>query len=415
LELLRHFGRDKSGAYIVVAALAMPILVGAAGLGTEVGSWMHQKQRMQDAADSAAFAAATYYGPNPASSLSNQATSVTAAYGFTPAMNGTGSVINVSQPPTDGPSKGVTGAVEVTINRSYPRMLSALFAQTPVTIRARAVAKTKGGYGCVLALDPGASASVSAQGTVNIAANNCSIYDDSSSLTAVSGGGGAAVSALSVGIVGSIANTSNYTTVEGIWTKQPSTPDPYNNVNVPSFSGCYQNNFNSNKKNQKIIAGVYCNGMTFNAGNAVTLDDGTYIIDRGTLKVNGGAEVDCAHCTFVLTSSTGKNYATVDVDGGAIMNVGPPNSGTMSGVIIYADRNTPVGTAYTFNGGSSQGIGGAVYIPTGAITWSGGNTAGAVCTQLIGDTVSFDGNAGLGVNCAGMGVKMWGTGAVLAE
>jgi hypothetical protein len=60
-------------------------------------------------------------------------------------------------------------------------------------------------------------------------------------------------------------------------------------------------------------------------------------------------------------------------------------------------------------------LGGAVYLPEHAVDWSGGNSSNTVCTQVIGDTVTFSGNAALGVNCTGMGVRMWGTGAKLAE
>src|SRR5947207_8496817 len=141
LHLLRQFARDKSGSYMVMAAVAMPVLIGAAALGTEAGYWMHQQQKMQDAADSAAFATATYYGPNPNGGLSSQANAVAGTYGFTTGgLSATSATIGVYEPPADGPSKGRVGAVEVKISRSYPRMLSALFGQTPVVIAARAVA-----------------------------------------------------------------------------------------------------------------------------------------------------------------------------------------------------------------------------------------------------------------------------------
>src|SRR5438105_2702940 len=195
VRLLREFARDKSGSYVVLASLVMPVLIGVAALGTEAGYWMHQQQKMQDAADSAVFAAATYYGPNSTTStgVSNAATSVAAGYGFIRSGIGVanGSTITVSEPPDSGPSRGQMGAVEVTIKRNYPRMLSALFGQTPVTITTRAVAKTKGGYGCVLSLDPTAAAAAAAQGTVNIALQSCSLYDDSNNVSAVRGGGSA--------------------------------------------------------------------------------------------------------------------------------------------------------------------------------------------------------------------------------
>ncbi|HEX3429889.1 MAG TPA: pilus assembly protein TadG-related protein [Rhizomicrobium sp.] len=421
LHVLRDFARDTSGSYVVLSALAMPVLIGAAALGTEVGYWMHQQQKMQDAADSAAFASATYYGPNPTATAgtSSAATSVAAAYGFTNTTNSSGSTtgnstLTVSEPPADGPSKGRTGAVEVQITRSYPRMLSALFGKTPVVITARAVAKTKGGYGCVLALDPTVSNAAQAQGSINVQLLSCSLYDNSDSSAALQGGGAALLTALSVGVVGGVAGATNFSTTEGIWTGQPATPDPYSDVNVPSFSGCDYHNYNT-KKNDTLNPGVYCGGIHFNGGTTATLTDGTYIFDGGSFLVDGGATVTCNHCTLVFTSSTGKNYPNVTINGGATMNLAPPNSGTLSGLVMYADRNTPVGTNFKLDGGSAQVLGGAVYIPTGAIDYGGGNNTQTVCTQLIGDTVTFSANAYLAVNCTGMGVRMWGTGARLSE
>ena len=53
--------------------------------------------------------------------------------------------------------------------------------------------------------------------------------------------------------------------------------------------------------------------------------------------------------------------------------------------------------------------------PRNTIDYGGGNNTQTVCTQLIGDTVTFSANAYLAVNCTGMGVRMWGTGAKLSE
>lgn len=420
LRVLKDFARDRSGSYLIISALTMPVLVGMAALGTEVGYWMHQQQKMQDAADSAVFAAATYYGPNYTSSsgVSNSATSIAATYGFAPSSVGSSSTystsISVAEPPSDGPSKGQMGAVEVTIKKKYPRMLSALFGNTPVSVSARAVAKTKGGYGCVLALDGTASNAAQAQGTINVALQSCSLYDDSNASNAVSGGGSASVSALSIGIVGNISGGTSFTTTEGVWTGQPATPDPYSDVNVPTYTGCTYHNYNT-KQNDTLSPGVYCGGIHFNGGTTATLTDGTYIFDGGSFLVDGGASVTCNHCTLILTSSSGNNYPNITINGGSTVNLSPQTSGTYSGLVFYADRKTPVGTKDNLDGGSGMTLGGAVYLPTAAVDWSGGNATGTVCTQLIGDTVNFSGNAAMGVNCVGKGVRMWGTGARLAE
>ena len=48
---LKRFQRDESGTYVIIMALAMPVLVGTAGLGTEVGWWLYKHKNMQSAAD----------------------------------------------------------------------------------------------------------------------------------------------------------------------------------------------------------------------------------------------------------------------------------------------------------------------------------------------------------------------------
>lgn len=64
IRLLRRFGGNQSGSYVTVSALLMPVLVGAAGLGTEIGWWLYKHKDMQSAADSGAVSAATA-GTNP--------------------------------------------------------------------------------------------------------------------------------------------------------------------------------------------------------------------------------------------------------------------------------------------------------------------------------------------------------------
>jgi len=83
----------------------------------------------------------------------------------------------------------------------------------------------------------------------------------------------------------------------------------------------------------------------------------------------------------------------------------PPATGPTAGIVMFGDRNIPTGTSFKFNGGASQYLGGAVYFPTGDIDFAGGAGTGTTCTQVIGDTITFTGNSGLAINCAGYGVK----------
>ena len=56
--LLSRFRNDESGAYLIVAALTMPFLIGTVGLATDVGLWLYKRQTLQGAADSAALSGA---------------------------------------------------------------------------------------------------------------------------------------------------------------------------------------------------------------------------------------------------------------------------------------------------------------------------------------------------------------------
>ena len=73
----------------------------------------------------------------------------------------------------------------------------------------------------------------------------------------------------------------------------------------------------------------------------------------------------------------------------------------------------PMGTSFTFNGGSAQNFTGAIYIPKGSVKYAGGTNSANSCTQLIADTITFTGSSNFAVNCAGTGTRPIGSGAVV--
>jgi hypothetical protein len=193
------------------------------------------------------------------------------------------------------------------------------------------------------------------------------------------------------------------TTTAGVQTGVSPIPDPYAKLQVPSFSGCDENNYSA-KKQLTINPGVYCGGMQFNANADVTFNPGIYFIDGGDFTVNGGARLRGAGVTIIFTSSNG-NWPTATINGGANIDLRPQTTGTFAGILMFGDRGIPVGTTYKFNGGAFQYLGGAVYFPTGAVDFAGGAGTNTNCTQLIADTITFTGVSGLEINCAGYGVK----------
>jgi Flp pilus assembly protein TadG len=406
-QLASRFRRDESGNYLIIMAVAMPALVGAAGLGAEEGIWLYRHQLAQSAADAAAISAATAYGTSSANNVSAQANAVAASYGF---VDGKGSVaITVNQPPKSGASSAKFNAVEVIVTEKRDRLLSSLFGKEKVNIKGRAVALANAGLGCLLSLDATASDATNLQGNPFVNLVNCSVYDNSNNAgTALNVGGSANLSALSVSVVGGVSGISNITTSKGITTGAMPAPDPFAGVSYPSYSGCGFNN-KTVKNTQTLDPGVYCNGLQLNAGAYATLNPGVYYMDRGSLQISGGATIKGSGVTIVFTSSTGNNYATATINGGATVDLTAPTSGSLAGIVMFGDRNMPVGTTFKFNGGAGQNLGGAVYFPHGTINYAGGSAVNVVCTELIGDIVSFVGNSTLSINCAGYGTKPIGS------
>jgi hypothetical protein len=128
-------------------------------------------------------------------------------------------------------------------------------------------------------------------------------------------------------------------------------------------------------------------------------------IDGGGLTVNGGATLTGSGVTLVFTKKSGSTWPTATINGNATVNLTPPKFGQTAGIVIFGDRNIPVGTTFKFNGGANQYLAGAVYVPTGAINFSGGAATNSSCTQIIGNTVTFTGNSSVAITCSNYETK----------
>jgi Flp pilus assembly protein TadG len=400
--LVLRFARDKSGSYLIIGALMMPVLVGFVGLGTDYGLWVYTHQSAQSATDSAAVSAAT----GNTADLTVQANAVTSSYGF---VNGVqGATVTVNQPPKSGAYTTVSNAVEVIITQQREPLFSSLFMSNGVTISARSVAIPNLGTGCVIALDSTASGAITVPGTSAINLNNCNLYDNSTNSTALNISGSGSISALSVGVVGGISGANAITATAGVKTGLLPTPDPYASVSFPPFYGCDYHNLKINS-NTTLSPGVYCDGIQVNAGAVVTLNPGIYYIDQGSFTVAGNATVNGTGVTIVFTSSSGSNWATPSFSSNSNINLTAPTTGPLAGMVIYGDRRMPVGTAFKMAGGNTQNLSGVIYVPKAALTYAGGSGASNGCTQIVADTLVWTGNSNLALNCAGYPVKPIGS------
>ncbi|MGE5504578.1 MAG: hypothetical protein ACM31L_09160, partial [Actinomycetota bacterium] len=315
-----------------------------------------------------------------------------------------GSVIAVRYPPTTGAYAGNSSAVEVVVSRQQALLLANVFLSSQ-TVAARAVAKmgTPGDY-CVLSLDPhqGVAVDVTGSATINLA--NCGVVANSDSAQAISVSGSADLYAKYVQAVGGYdVSGSGNMVVDSVITGASAVADPYASLAIPSYGGCTKNNYTSHGT-ETLSPGVYCGGMSFNANTNVTLSPGTYIVKGSTFKVNGQATITGSGVTIILTGSSG-NYAQVDINGGATVNLSAPTSGTYAGVTFFQDHNAPSGGDNKFNGGANMQVNGVMYFPNQEVDFSGNNsTAANACARIVARLVKFTGNADMGDKCTGTGV-----------
>lgn len=396
--LVAGFCWDRRGGVAPLLALVLIPLAAGVGAAVDYSRASSARTAMQSALDGTALMLAKEAAQGSIGALGQSASSLFNANFARPnvqdiQVTGTAAAI----PTGTSLVLSATGSIKT----AFMSLIG--LSELDISVRSSAVA-TADGLGCVLSLDANASGAITGQGNTSVALNGCSLYDNSENRTALTVGGSARVSALSVGVVGGISGTENLTTMQGVATGVGPVKDPYANDSFPNFFGCNQENFTA-KSPITIDPGVYCGGMKINAGAQVTLNPGIYYLDGGGLSINGGAAITGSGVTLVFTKKTSKDWATATINGGATVRLTPPISGPTAGIVIFGDRNIPLGSTFTFNGGASQYLGGAIYLPTAAITFAGGAGTSTSCTQIIGNTITFVGNSSLAINCSQYNTK----------
>ena len=403
--LCHRFLNDRRAGAAPLLALAMIPIVGAIGAAIDYSRANAIKASMQAALDSAGLALAKNMQATGASVTQSAHAYFTANFVRPEVSN-----LEVASA-TSAVQGGTLLALSArgTVKTQVIGLLG--FSALPVTTNASVIA-TSDGLGCVLALDKSASGAIAGQGSTSVDLRGCSLYDNSASSTALSVGGSARISARSVGVVGGVAPGSNGLTAEqGIRTGIGPVADPYVDATFPVFSGCTEQNFKA-KDSVTIDPGVYCGGISINAGAELTLNPGIYYLDGGDLSINGGAALLGTGVTLVFTSKSRSNWADASINGNAKVYLTPPKFGSTAGIVMFGDRQMPAGTSFKLNGGASQYLGGAVYLPKAAITFSGGNATSGSCTQIIGNTIMFTGNSSVAINCSNYQTKPFSAWAV---
>ena len=406
----RRFLRNRRGNIAAMTALLLVPLVTIMGVATQAGSWYLMQRALQNAADSAAIAAATN-GGNGGTDYVTEAKSVSASYGFT---NGSNNVtVTVPAPTTYAgvTSCATSSCYNVKISTVAPLYMLQLIGYTgnatagssrgqTITAGALATTKTINAPFCLTALGTGNQA-IRMNG-VPFSTIACDVESN--------GGSNCNGHQLTTGYSDTVSTTQN-----DCGSRQhlgaPSTTDPYASLasNIPANPcGTYytepvhphdpplpaSNKWTANSVPANPVCGDYQlqNNITISTDSVLVVENGNLDLNGFTLSTTGTAGL-----TIILTGTSSSSYSHI-IEGGGTLNISSPTSGTWSGMTIYQDPNVASQTM-TYSGNSpAWDISGIVYLPKTAFTASGGvlqATNGHACFVLVVNTILVNGTGNL--------------------
>jgi Flp pilus assembly protein TadG len=415
LRRVRAFSANEDGASIVFIALTLPALIGALGLAVEISYWRLHQRGMQNAADTAAIAAAT----NGTSSYVAEAKALATQYGF---QDGSGQVaVAVTNPATAAGC--AANCYKVTITDQVPLFLSqvvgyqgdtAVNNQRVSTLTASAVATSTTAYGyCILALAGSGKQGITSNGAPNTNLNGCNIMSNTGSTC-----NGHNLNA-SVGDAHGTNNGCGNIQKSNV----PTASDAFAQLasKIPSDS-CSSYPQEPSKKNDPALpasnqwSGTYTtSGVQVVCGDQqltadMTLNNTVLVIENGQLDTNGFT-LHGSNLTIVFSGSNSNKYQHIPTGGGTL-DIAAPTSGNWSGVAMYQDPSLTQNVDISAAGNTpTWNISGLVYLPHATVTLSGAvnkSGTGQSCFELVVDNLTVNGTGSIFQNdtqCAAAGLN----------
>lgn len=401
--LVKHYFnylKQETASVATIAAFALPLFVGMAGLGTDTGIWMSDKRNLQMAADAAVMAAGWELAQENEYEMDPAALREAKNNGYNPNANGYYNFENLG-------SDGEVTRLGVTLKHDSRTFFSRIIFKDPIQVAAyaEAIVGEPDGQFCILALEEFDQGSLTTSGTVDIDSPACGIAVNSSNDRAMIINGNVDILVNNVQITGDydiVGGSANFQ-YNSMKTGRKPVVNPYEDLEVPEFEGCDERNLKLTK-NATLSPGVYCGGIDITGTNDIVLEPGTYIMDGGDFNVSGGGSITGDGVTIILTGQ-GNKYGQVDISGGKTVDISAPLAGNdFAGIVFFQDPDAPTNgnTSNKITGSSDVMIDGVAYFPSQDLEF-GGTTdvlgADSPCTKLIAKNVSLAGTPRLGNEC----------------
>lgn len=346
-----HFMRQQAGGIAISVSIAMPALLGVGGLATDYFNMVLIRTELQAAADAAALTAASKM--------------TLAGVKKKDVDESVRTTLENAVDPRNGPFSHETkadlkvGVVAVHLTQSWTPFFYH-FLKTGVTpVRVDATAQVVGtGNICLLALHPSVSGSVNLTALARIKANDCGVYANSKSSSAVRldllGQIEASLICSAGGVFGLLSNFKPAPT-----TDCPVVEDPLAKLAEPKFGSCDFDDMKVTSGTRRLSPGVYCGGIAVRNDAKVIFEPGTYIIKDGPFSARNSAVLQGTNAGFFLVGDN----AILDFQGNATIDLSGQEEGPMAGLLFFEDRNASTGRTHLINASNAKKLTGTVYLP----------------------------------------------------
>ena len=398
LKRLKKLIGDERGNALAIGAAAMPLVIGGAGLALDTVQISLAKRQLQRSADSAALAGAHAVNQN-----GQAAPAVTRDLVVNNHVPLSGAPV-VQNAPATGPYAGNNTAVRVQLSaRQQLTFLSFFISPPTMTVEATAAAIREGDF-CMLSLEDGNTTGITVNGNATIAIG-CGISANSRSAQAITADGSSRVTASPIMAVGGVPASAAYTSGTQILPFAPVQVDPLAHLPLPAPTNCTNGQLSVQPGETRSIGpGDVCyDGMDIK-GTLNIQPNTTVYVNGGVFDLGSQAQVSGSNVTIVLTStnatSNPASIATVNINGGAQLNLTAPTSGSFANVLFYQDPRATLGNSIHINGNSATRLQGAFYFPRANFTFNGTTGMVTECMQVVARRLNFSGNASIGNSCS---------------
>jgi Putative Flp pilus-assembly TadE/G-like len=355
LKRASQFLPSESGAGTVVMAVALPVLVGAIGVGVDMAVLNTKQLDLQSAADQAALAAVKELAVVNASDNSIKAS----------AENHARMVLNDDRRDiaVDVEISRSDDKVKVTIHETWTPFFAHFLGAgvTPVIVDASAKLAGRTDL-CVLALNPDESKAFHMDKFAKLLATGCAVYSNSSDAQGLRIDSAAILKASLVCSVGGVKAKLS-AVLPAPTTDCPAIEDPLASRTPPKVGGCDVKNFKLSAGTKTLSPGHYCGGLKVSGDAQVKFMPGEYIISGGDFDVSQSAEVSGKDVAFYFSGQGTK----INFTGNTSVAFSGAESGTMAGLLFFGDRDLSVVEKHRINSANANELTGTIYLPRGEL------------------------------------------------